>query len=97
MAAFPPPRPLPDPQPADAQEQAATGRRLSSKTRYVLAMETADSIRTEVAAAALEHRSVGELAELLARLARAEANVTVAEARHGLVARLANAASRRLS
>jgi hypothetical protein len=108
MAALPAPKLLPAPPPPppasaggpaaqlDTQEQAASGRRVSSKTRYLLAMETADVARAELGAAVLDGRPVQELAQLLARLAKLEAQVTVADRRYGLVARLANAAGRRL-
>lgn len=98
MAALPAPRPLPPPSgaaqpPADPPERPH-GRRLSARTRYVLALEAADTARAELGAAALEGRPVQELAELLARVARLEAQVSVADRRNALVVKLATAAGR---
>lgn len=98
MAALPAPRPLPPPSgaaqpPADPPERPP-GRKLSARTRYVLALEAADTARAELGAAALEGRPVQELAELLARVARLEAQVSVADRRNALVVKLATAAGR---
>jgi hypothetical protein len=106
MAGLPAPRNLPAPPPPppapagggtgrlSAQDNAATGRRLSARTRYILAMEAADTARAELGAAALDGRPVQELGQLLAKLARLEAQVSVADRRNGLVVRLASAAGR---
>lgn len=89
MASFPPPQ-----LPAWQQPSRPEGRKLSARTRYVLAMEAADTARAELGAAALEGAPVPVLAEKLAKLARLEAAVSVADRRNALVVRLASAAGR---
>jgi hypothetical protein len=69
-------------------------RKLSARTRFVLAMEQADTARAELGAAVLDGRPVGECAQLLARLARLEADVAVADRRNSIVTRIASAAGR---
>lgn len=98
MTALPAPRPLPNPPPPPpAPDPARTrpeGRRLSARTRFVLSMEAADAARAELGAAVLEGATVQEAAELLARWARLEVSVNVADRRNGIVTRLAGAAGR---
>ncbi len=95
MTALPPPSP-PPPAQVSARDLQAGGRKLSARTRYVLALEAADTARAELGAAALEGRPVQELGQLLAKLARLEAGVSVADRRNSLVVRLATAAGRRI-